>query len=133
MKEEVQRSGTKRLEEKSRGQISEVRSHRRINFDIRRVSPHKLCRTARIPKRAFQCGPPRLGARDSGRSSIQPKISKENIIMKSITAILATTFLLLSPVAFDQAQGTPTLAASQTTTAPAGAGKRTDVYHVHFT
>src|SRR6266567_678816 len=53
--------------------------------------------------------------------------------MKSITAILATTFLLLSPVPFVQAQGTPTLAASQKTTAPAGAGKRTDVYHVHFT
>ncbi len=53
--------------------------------------------------------------------------------MKSITAILATTFLLLSPVPFLQAQGTPKPAATQKTAAPAGAGKRTDVYHVHFT
>jgi hypothetical protein len=53
--------------------------------------------------------------------------------MKSITPILATTFLLLSPVPFVQAQSTPTPAASEKTAAPAGAGKRTDVYHVHFT
>jgi hypothetical protein len=53
--------------------------------------------------------------------------------MKSITAILATTFLLLSPLAFVQAQSTPAPAASEKTAAPAGAGKRTDVYHVHFT
>ena len=53
--------------------------------------------------------------------------------MKSITAILATTFLLLSPVPFVQAQGTPKPAATEKTAAPAGAGKRTDVYHVHFT
>ena len=52
--------------------------------------------------------------------------------MKSITAILATTFLLLSPVPFVQAQGTPKPAANEKTAAPAGAGKRTDVYHVHF-
>src|SRR6267142_3200681 len=52
--------------------------------------------------------------------------------MKSIAAILATTFLLLSPVPFVQAQGTPKPAASENTAAPAGAGKRTDVYHVHF-
>jgi hypothetical protein len=53
--------------------------------------------------------------------------------MKSIAAILATTFLLLSPVPFVQAQGTPKPAATEKTAAPAGAGKRTDVYHVHFT
>src|SRR5438105_2225675 len=52
--------------------------------------------------------------------------------MKSITAILATTFLLLSSVAFVQAQSTPIPGASEKTAAPAGAGKRTDVYHVHF-
>jgi hypothetical protein len=53
--------------------------------------------------------------------------------MKSITAILATTFLLLSPVPFVQAQGTPKPATTEKSAAPAGAGKRTDVYHVHFT
>jgi hypothetical protein len=57
MKEEVQRSGirdqrSEKLEEKSRGQISEVRSHRRINFDIRSAWPHKLSGTARVTKRA---------------------------------------------------------------------------------
>jgi hypothetical protein len=34
-KEEVQRSGMRRLKEKSRGQIPEIRSHSRINVDIR--------------------------------------------------------------------------------------------------
>jgi hypothetical protein len=53
--------------------------------------------------------------------------------MKSITRILAITLLTLSPVAFVQAQSAPTPAASEKTAAPAGAGKRTDVYHVHFT
>ncbi len=47
--------------------------------------------------------------------------------MKSITAILATTFLLVSPVPFVQAQGTPKPAATEKSAAPAG------VYHVHFT
>ena len=53
--------------------------------------------------------------------------------MKSITPILAITLLILSPVPFVQAQGTPKAAATEKTAAPAGAGKRTDVYHVHFT
>jgi hypothetical protein len=53
--------------------------------------------------------------------------------MKSITPILAITFLTLSSVPFVQAQGTPKSAASEKTAAPTGAGKRTDVYHVHFT
>src|SRR5947208_1768471 len=52
--------------------------------------------------------------------------------MNSITAILATTSLILSPVAFVQAQGSSKSTASEKA-APAGAGKRTDVYHVHFT
>jgi hypothetical protein len=53
--------------------------------------------------------------------------------MKSVIAILATALLILSPVPFVQAQ-TPTPAAAGKTgaAAPAGAGKRTDVYHVHF-
>ena len=54
--------------------------------------------------------------------------------MKSITAILATTFLLLSPVPFVQAQSPkPAATEKSAAAAPAGAGKRTDVYHVHFT
>ena len=53
--------------------------------------------------------------------------------MKSITAVLATTILFLSPVPLLQAQSPPTAAASEKSAAPAGAGKRTDVYHVHFT
>jgi len=53
--------------------------------------------------------------------------------MKSITPILATTFLLLSTVPFIEAQSAATATASEKTAAPAGAGKRTDVYHVHFT
>ena len=53
--------------------------------------------------------------------------------MKSITPILATTFLLLSTVPFIEAQSAATATASEKTAVPAGAGKRTDVYHVHFT
>src|SRR6266446_9700354 len=53
--------------------------------------------------------------------------------MKSITAVLATTVLLLSPVPLLQAQSPPTAAASEKSAAVARAGKRTDVYHVHFT
>ena len=52
--------------------------------------------------------------------------------MKSVIAILATTLLGLTSAAVVQAQGSPTSAASSKTGAPAGAGKRTDVYHVHF-
>ena len=54
-------------------------------------------------------------------------------MMKSIVAILATTLLALSPVPFVQAQGSPPTATSAKASALAGAGKRTDVYHVHFT
>ena len=49
---DARKAKVKRMKEKSRGQISEVRSHRRISFDIRRVSPHKLCGTARVTKHA---------------------------------------------------------------------------------
>ena len=53
-------------------------------------------------------------------------------MMKSVVAILATTLLGLTAPSFVQAQNSPTSAASSKTAAPAGAGKRTDVYHVHF-
>src|SRR5216110_1047731 len=52
--------------------------------------------------------------------------------MKSIITIIAAALFALSPVTFVQAQGTKATA-SEKTAAPAGAGKRTDVYHVHFT
>lgn len=52
--------------------------------------------------------------------------------MKSIVSITAITLLSLLPVTFVQAQDTPK-AASEKRSAIAGAGKRTDVYHVHFT
>jgi heme-degrading monooxygenase HmoA len=53
--------------------------------------------------------------------------------MKSITTIVAITLSSLLPVTFVHAQGSPKSAASEKQAAPAGAGKRTDVYHVHFT
>jgi len=52
--------------------------------------------------------------------------------MKLITPVLALTALILSPVPLVQAQGAPKAAAGEKSAAPAGAGKRTDVYHVHF-
>src|ERR1700746_830932 len=52
--------------------------------------------------------------------------------MKSLVAILATAFLMLSSVPFVQAQSS-TPSATGKGAATAGAGKRTDVYHVHFT
>ena len=53
--------------------------------------------------------------------------------MKSVTTIVAITLSGLLPVTLVQAQGTPKAAAGEKGAAPAGAGKRTDVYHVHFT
>jgi hypothetical protein len=50
--------------------------------------------------------------------------------MKSVTRILTITLLALLPATFVQAQGTSSSFATQKI---AGAGKRTDVYHVHFT
>jgi hypothetical protein len=53
--------------------------------------------------------------------------------MKTVTTIIAVTLLSLLPVTFVQAQEAPKPAAGEKNAAPAGAGKRTDVYHVHFT
>ncbi len=53
--------------------------------------------------------------------------------MKSITTIIAISLFSLLPVTLVQGQGSPKSAASEKRPAPAGAGKRTDVYHVHFT
>lgn len=51
--------------------------------------------------------------------------------MKSIISIVAITSLLVLTLV--QAQDTPKAATSEKRAAPAGAGKRSDVYHVHFT
>jgi hypothetical protein len=80
----------------------------------------------------FNAARPNWVPQDFGQA-VQPKISKGKTIMKSITPILAIALLILSPVRFVQAQGTSKPAATEKTAAPAGAGKRTDVYHVHFT
>jgi heme-degrading monooxygenase HmoA len=53
--------------------------------------------------------------------------------MKFITTILTIGLYSLLPVTLVPAQGTPKAAAGEKSTAPAGAGKRTDVYHVHIT
>jgi hypothetical protein len=52
--------------------------------------------------------------------------------MKSTTTIVAITLLSLLPLAFVHGQGSPQPAAAEKSAAPAGTGKRTDVYHVHF-
>jgi hypothetical protein len=52
--------------------------------------------------------------------------------MKSLTTIIAITLFNLFPLIAVQAQGT-TKSPEKNAAAPAGAGKRTDVYHVHFT
>ena len=51
--------------------------------------------------------------------------------MKSLITIVAITLFSLLPLAVVHAQGTAK--SSEKSAAPAGAGKRTDVYHVHFT
>ena len=51
--------------------------------------------------------------------------------MKSLTTILAITLFNLLPLAAVHAQGTTK--STEKSAAPAGAGKRSDVYHVHFT
>src|SRR5437588_11830997 len=51
--------------------------------------------------------------------------------MKSLTTIIAITLFNLLPLTVVHAQGTP--AAGEKSAAVAGASKRTDVYHVHFT
>jgi hypothetical protein len=52
--------------------------------------------------------------------------------MKSIINIIAITLVSVVPMTFVQAQGTPKSTHEKAST-NAGAGKRTDVYHVHFT
>src|SRR5437016_11453760 len=61
----------------------------------------------------------------------QPTI-RNKITMKLLTSILAITLFSLLPLTGVHAQGT-TKSPEKSTAAPAGAGKRTDVYHVHFT
>jgi hypothetical protein len=54
-------------------------------------------------------------------------------VMKLITQIAVITLFGVLPLTVLQAQGTSKTAASGKAGAPAGAGKRPDVYHVHFT
>jgi heme-degrading monooxygenase HmoA len=72
------------------------------------------------------------GCTDTERVLVQPKLETPTI-MKSRTIILAITLCGLLSVQFAQAQGTPKSPAGEKNVAPAGAGKRTDVYHVHIT
>src|SRR5512132_1573207 len=53
--------------------------------------------------------------------------------MKSIITIVAITLFGLLPTTFVHCQTSPTAAAGGKQAATAGAGKGTDVYHVHFT
>jgi hypothetical protein len=62
-----------------------------------------------------------------GRNNLQ---LERKITMKSLTSIFAITLFSLLPLTSVQAQATPK--SSEKSAAPAGAGKRTDVYHVHF-
>src|SRR6266700_5442385 len=64
------------------------------------------------------------------QASIQPTI-RNRITMKSLTTIIAVILISLLPLTGVHAQGTTK--SSEKSAAPAGAGKRTDVYHVHFT
>ena len=48
-----------------------------------------------------------------------------NIVIITLSCLLAVTLV--------QAQDTPKVAANEKHAAPAGAGKRSDIYHVHFT
>src|SRR5438105_4714198 len=57
---------------------------------------------------------------------------QENIIMKSI-AIITIALFGLSSVGYVHGQASPKAAAGEKPAAVAGAGKRSDVYHVHFT
>jgi hypothetical protein len=52
--------------------------------------------------------------------------------MKLVTTILGITLLALLHGTHVQAQGTPTPSPRGKGAAPAGPGKRMDVYHVHF-
>src|SRR6201981_1860222 len=58
---------------------------------------------------------------------------KRKMIMKLLTTSIGLTLLSVLPVTGVHAQGTPKPAAGEKNAAPAGAGKRSDVYHVHFT
>jgi len=53
--------------------------------------------------------------------------------MKSIISIITITLFGLSSVAYVHGQASPKPAAGEKSAAVAGAGKRSDVYHVHFT
>ncbi len=53
--------------------------------------------------------------------------------MRSVTIVVAVTLLCFLPVTFVHGQGTSKTSPAAKSAAPAGMGKRPDVYHVHFT
>jgi len=53
--------------------------------------------------------------------------------MKSTTTIVAITLFIFLPVAFIHGQSAPKPVSGEKSAATVGTGKRTDVYHVHFT
>jgi hypothetical protein len=70
------------------------------------------------------------GSRTKAACNLQTR--KKIIIMKSIITIVAITLFGFLPVTFVHGQTSPKAAAGEKQAATAGAGKRTDVYHVHF-
>ena len=69
----------------------------------------------------------------SHAGALNSKTEGITIIMKSIATIVAITLFGSLPVAFVHAQTSQKPAGGEKSAAVAGAGKRTDVYHVHFT
>ena len=75
---------------------------------------------------------PKLPARILNKVAFNPKTERNIIIMKSTITIVAITLFGFLPVTFVHGQTSPKPAAGEKQAATAGAGKRTDVYHVHF-
>src|SRR4029450_9040474 len=70
------------------------------------------------------------GSRTKPRVTSNPE--RKLSIMKSIITIVAITLFGFLPVTFVHGQTSPKTAAGEKQATTAGAGKRTDVYHVHF-
>ena len=70
---------------------------------------------------------------DLKQGRVQPKTERNIIIMKSIITIVVITLFGLLPTTFVHGQTSPKTASSGKQATTAGAGKRSDVYHVHFT
>jgi hypothetical protein len=73
-----------------------------------------------------------LACADLKQGPVQPKPERKIILMKSIISVVAITLFGILPTTFVQGQTSPKPAEGEKQPATAGAGKRTDVYHVHF-